>query len=78
MKKINLLVILLMLTISCSPSKDERNLEQKKMTDKNEVDSLLNLMTLVEKVDKMVQYSGGRDLTGPAKNENNKLKKTDQ
>ena len=48
------------------------------MTDKNEVDSLLNLMTLVEKVDKMVQYSGGRDLTGPAKNENNKLKKTDQ
>ena len=48
-----------MLTISCSPSKDERNLEQKKMTDKNEVDSLLNLMTLVEKVGQMVQYSGG-------------------
>jgi len=59
MKKINLLVILLMLNISCSPSKDERNPEQKKMTDKNEVDSLLNLMTLVEKVGQMVQYSGG-------------------
>ena len=74
MKQINPMVLLLILTISCSPSKDDKNPEQKKMTYKNEVDSLLNLMTLEEKVGQMVQYSGGWDLTGPASSNNNKQK----
>jgi len=74
MKQINPMVLLLILTISCSPSKDDKNPEQKKMIYKNEVDSLLNLMTLEEKVGQMVQYSGGWDLTGPASSNNNKQK----
>ena len=74
MKQINPMVLLLILTISCSPSKDDKNPDQKKMTYKNEVDSLLNVMTLEEKVGQMVQYSGGWDLTGPASSNNNKQK----
>jgi beta-glucosidase len=42
---------------------------------KQKVDSLLQEMTIQEKVGQMVQYSGGWDLTGPASSKNNKFKK---
>ncbi|MUP44937.1 beta-glucosidase BglX [Gramella sp. BOM4] len=38
------------------------------------VDSVLNLMTLEEKVGQMVQYNGSWDLTGPASGSDNKQK----
>ncbi|MGB7785743.1 MAG: beta-glucosidase BglX [Salinimicrobium sp.] len=44
-----------------------RNVETK-------VDSVLNLMTLEEKVGQLVQYNGSWDLTGPASDVNNKYK----
>ena len=45
-----------------------RNVETK-------VDSVLNLMTLEEKVGQMVQYSGTWDLTGPATGDQNQYRK---
>lgn len=40
------------------------------------VDSVLNMMTLVEKVGQLVQYSGSWDLTGPASGVDNKQKES--
>ena len=66
---------MLLLIFSCSKMKNKTNNTSKTKNYDQQVDSLLNKMTLEEKVGQMVQYSGGWDLTGPAKNENNKLKK---
>ena len=66
---------ILILIFSCSKMENETNNTSETKNYNQQVDSLLNKMTLEEKVGQMVQYSGGWDLTGPAKNENNKLKK---
>jgi len=67
-------ILSLFLTLSCTKSKDTDKSTDKGQSYRPQVDSLLSLMTLEEKVGQMVQYSGGWDLTGP-KSENNKLKK---
>ena len=67
-------ILSLFLTLSCTKSKDTDKSTDKGQSCRPQVDSLLSLMTLEEKVGQMVQYSGGWDLTGP-KSENNKLKK---
>ena len=66
-------ILLLILSFSTMKVKSQNNKASK--NHKHQVDSLLNKMTLKEKVGQMVQYSGGWDLTGPAKSKNNKLKK---
>jgi len=68
-------ILSLFLTLSFTKSKDTDKSTDKGQSCRPQVDSLLSLMTLEEKVGQMVQYSGGWYLTGPAKNENNKLKK---
>ncbi len=66
--KFSQLVILLIMTISTSLSGQNKNFEAK-------VDSLLNLMTLEEKVGQMNQYNGFWNLTGPAPAEGNAKQK---
>lgn len=67
---------IILVCMSCTSSSDSIN------TSKNtahpyqrQVDSLLQRMTLAEKVGQMVQYSGGWDLSGPATNANAQLKR---
>ena len=59
--------------LSCTKTNTTSDKKSKENPFQTQVDSLLNLMTLEEKVGQMVQYSGW-DLTGPAV-DNNKLKK---
>ena len=68
-----ILLILMFTFLSCSKTKTNTESKTSETYDK-QVDSILNLMTIEEKVGQMVQYSGGWDLTGPA-SDNNKLKK---
>lgn len=68
------LLCLLFFVTSCNTPADTNVSDDRDETFQPQVDSLLSLMTLEEKVGQMVQYSGGWDLTGP-KSENNKLKK---
>ncbi|TKS56118.1 beta-glucosidase BglX [Mesohalobacter halotolerans] len=67
-------ILSLFLTLSCTKSKDTDKSTDKGQSYRPQVDSLLSLMTLEEKVGQMVQYSGGWDITGP-ESDNNKLKK---
>ncbi len=52
----------------------ESNIKSSVKNVETKVDSVLNLMTLEEKIGQMVQYNGGWDLTGPATNAGNKQK----
>ncbi len=70
----SIILIAIILSISCSQSNKQNMPKEQNNTYQPQVDSLLSLMTLEEKVGQMVQYSGGWDLTGP-KSDNNKLKK---
>ena len=74
-KSIYYIFPIFLIIFSCSKMKKQSNKTSKTKNYNQQVESLLNKMTLKEKVGQMVQYSGGWDLTGPAKNENNKLKK---
>ncbi len=65
--KLCCLVILLVLgvwTIADSQPASLKNMQNPEVEKK--IDSLLNLMTLEEKIGQLVQYSGSWDLTGPA------------
>ena len=68
-----ILAFLLLINLSCNPTA-EKKLSKTSESFQSNVDSIIEIMTLEEKVGQMVQYSGGWDLTGPA-SDNNKLKK---
>jgi beta-glucosidase len=66
--------VLLLLVLSCSTPKSSVNISN---TDPigNRVDSILNLMTLEEKVGQLNQYNGFWDITGPVPKEGQAAKK---
>ena len=58
---------------SCKPKTTMKNTSLDKALEQ-QVDSVLNLMNIEEKIGQMVQYSAGWDLTGPASTESAKDK----
>ncbi|AVR44630.1 beta-glucosidase BglX [Christiangramia fulva] len=71
MKKRYFLILFIVTFISRG---QESNIKSSVKNVETKVDSVLNLMTLEEKIGQMVQYNGGWDLTGPATNAGNKQK----
>lgn len=71
MKKIILSVLFL---ASISMSAQNSGIKSSVKNVEAKVDSVLNLMTLEEKVGQMIQYNGSWDLTGPASDTGNKQK----
>lgn len=69
-----ILFILSICVLSCSKN-SETSKKTTELEYQKQIDSLLSLMTIEEKVGQMVQYSGGWDLTGPANNTSAKFKK---
>lgn len=70
-KKITLILLCIVLTISCSKKINNSTVENSMNTISVKVDSLLNIMTLQEKIGQMNQYNGFWDVTGPTPNEGN-------
>jgi beta-glucosidase len=68
--------LLFLLILSCNSTKQLKTSFAKKSVDQK-VDSLLNLMTLEEKIGQLNQYNGFWDITGPAPNEGHSAKKYD-
>lgn len=71
MKKRYFLILFLITFVSRG---QESNIKSSVKNVEVKVDSVLNMMTLEEKIGQMVQYNGGWDLTGPATNADSKQK----
>ncbi|WP_090119165.1 beta-glucosidase BglX [Lutibacter oricola] len=68
LKKITFILLCLAIFVSCSK---KNNKETSMDTISTKVDSLLNIMTLQEKIGQMNQYNGFWDVTGPTPKEGN-------
>ncbi|MDR9401773.1 MAG: glycoside hydrolase family 3 N-terminal domain-containing protein, partial [Psychroflexus sp.] len=72
----NYIILFSIIILNACSNMKENDADQTSVDhNKQKVDSLLQEMTIQEKVGQMVQYSGGWDLTGPASSKNNKFKK---
>ena len=64
--------IFLLLIIVFSCKNDTENVSKNETPFDTKVDSIMNLMTLQEKIGQTVMYSGGWSVTGPVISSNNK------
>ena len=67
MKTLKILILWLVVLVSC-----DTNIMENSSPYTGKVDSILELMTLEEKVGQMTLYTSGWDVTGPTLNENYK------
>lgn len=74
MKKIYLILLSTCICLSCNNSSRNSRENQEIIVDKK-VDSLLNIMTLEEKIGQMNQYNGFWNVTGPSPKEGDAVKK---
>ena len=65
MKKLLILSVIILVSIKCKTIKGQEKKVNTKQEIERKVDSLLQLMTIEEKVGQMNQYNGFWDVTGP-------------
>ncbi|WP_093024650.1 beta-glucosidase BglX [Pustulibacterium marinum] len=72
---LSLILFILTITINCTAQQKQIMSKDTKKTIEEKVDSLLNIMTLEEKIGQMNQYNGFWDVTGPSPKSGNEAKK---